>query len=320
MNKNAAILVAGHTGLIGSAVTRQFQAQGYANLLLPTRHELELSDAAAVAAYFARHRPEYLVLAAGESGGIQRNQHFPADLMRPNLAIQAAVLEAAHTHGVKRTIFFASSCMYPKVCPQPMAEESLYSGHPEPTSIAYATAKMAGLQLCLAYNRQYGETRFIPVIPNSVYGPNDDFDPASGHVLSALLQRFHAASAATSREITLWGSGTPRREFLHADDLAAACLLLLDETLATPALPINIGPGTDVSIRELAEIIADVTGFAGQIVWDRDKPDGAPRKLLDSSRMRALGWTPRRSLQQGIQDLYDWYRQQPAHSSRKQPS
>jgi GDP-L-fucose synthase len=315
MDKNAPILIAGHTGLIGSAFTRLLEARGYDNLLLPGHAELELADAQAVDAYFARHRPEYVVLAAGQSGGILRNQHFPADLMRANLAIQSSVLEAAHRHQARRLIFFASSCMYPRECPQPMAEESLLSGQPEPTSIAYATAKLAGLQLCLAYNRQYGETRFIPVIPNSVYGPGDNFDPASGHVLSALLRRFHEAAQAGQAEIVLWGSGTPRREFLHADDLAEACLRLLQHEGEELPLPINVGPGQDVSIRDLAEAIAGATDYRGHIAWDAEKPDGAPRKLLDSSRIRALGWEPRVSLAQGIQELYAWYRRQVVSSS-----
>ncbi len=310
MDKNAPILVAGHTGLIGSAVKRRLTAGGYGNLLLPARAELELADAQAVDAYFARHRPEYVVLAAGQSGGILRNQRFPADLMRANLAIQSSVLEAAHKHRTHRLIFFASSCMYPRECPQPMAEENLLGGPPEPTSIAYATAKLAGLQLCLAYNRQYGETRFIPVIPNSVYGPGDDFDPASGHVLSALLRRFHEAVQAGQPEIVLWGSGTPRREFLHADDLAEACLRLLEHDGGELPLPINVGPGEDVSIRDLAGTIATATDYRGHIAWDAGKPDGAPRKLLDSTRMRTLGWEPRVPLEQGIQELYAWYRRQ----------
>ncbi len=315
MDKNATILVAGHTGLIGSAVTNRLISEGCSNLLLPTRAELELTDGLAVDRYFAKYRPNYVVLAAGQSGGILLNQRFPADLMRANLAIQSSVLEAAHKYRTHRLIFFASSCMYPKECPQPMAEESLLSGQPEPTSIAYATAKLAGLQLCLAYNRQYGETRFIPVIPNSVYGPGDNFDPDSGHVLSALMRRFHEATQTGKPEIMLWGSGTPRREFLHAGDLAEACLLLLQHEGGELSLPINVGPGEDVSICDLAEAIARATGYRGQIAWDPEKPDGAPRKLLDSSRMRALGWEPRISLEQGIQELYAWYRRQVIPSS-----
>ncbi|HRK37700.1 MAG TPA: GDP-L-fucose synthase [Burkholderiaceae bacterium] len=308
MEKSAPILIAGHTGLIGSAFTRLLESRGYTNLLLPGHTELELSDALAVDTYFARHHPEYVVLAAGQSGGIFRNQRFPADLMRANLAIQSSVLDVAQRHQVRRLIFFASSCMYPRECPQPMTEESLLSGQPEPTSIAYATAKLAGLQLCLAYNRQYGETRFIPVIPNSVYGPGDNFDPASGHVLSSLLFRFHLAAHTQQEEIVLWGSGTPRREFLHADDLAEAGLRLLQhEEKGLPPLPINVGPGQDVSIRDLATTIAGVTGYRGRITWDTEKPDGAPRKLLDSSRIRTLGWAPRIPLAEGIQELYAWY-------------
>lgn len=308
MDKNASIFVAGHNGMIGSAIVRKLNAEGYGNLLLAPHAELELSDATAVDAYFAQHKPEYVVLAAGQSGGILRNQNFPADLMRTNLAIQSAVIDAAHKHGSAKLLFFASSCMYPRECPQPMAEDLLMSGHPESTSIAYATAKMAGVQLCLAYNRQYGHTRFIPVIPNSVYGPGDNFDPSAGHVLSALIRRFHEAVEQGLKEITLWGDGTPRREFLHADDLASACLLLLRQVLPYSALPINVGPGKDVSIHELAEQIASAAGFEGALHWDTSKPNGAPRKLLDSSRILALGWQPKISLDQGIRDLYHWYR------------
>lgn len=308
MDKNASIFVAGHTGMIGAAIVRKLRAEGYDNLLLPSHAELELSDATAVDVYFAEHKPEYVVLAAGQSGGILRNQNFPADLMRANLAIQSAVIDAAHKYDAAKLLFFASSCMYPRECPQPMAEELLMSGHPEPTSIAYATAKLAGVQLCLAYNRQYGHSRFIPVIPNSVYGPGDNFDPSAGHVLSVLIRRFHEAVEQGSEDITLWGDGTPCREFLHADDLAAACLLLLQQDVPYSALPMNIGPGKDVSIGELARLIAIATGFKGAVCWDTSKPNGAPRKLLDSSRILALGWQPNISLDQGIRDLYHWYR------------
>jgi GDP-L-fucose synthase len=306
---DAKIHVAGHRGLIGSAVVRALELQGYNNLVYRSRAELDLADDAAVARFFARERPEYVVLAAGRVGGIIVNRDFPADFITENLAIQLNVMRAARNAGVRRLIFFASSCMYPKRAQQPMAEHLLLTGMPEETSMAYAISKLAGLQMCLAYNRQYGGQRFVPVIPNSVYGANDNFDPASGHVLSALIHRFHAAKARGDATVTLWGSGTPRREFLYADDLAEACLMLLDADLSQVELPLNIGPGEDVSIAELASLVARVVGFKGSIEWDRSKPDGTMRKLLDSGRVRGLGWRPATALEAGIRSTYDWYRE-----------
>jgi len=307
MDKDARIYIAGHTGLIGSAVSRCLAGAGFSRLLQPTHAELELSDADAVRRYFEQHRPDYVVLAAGQVGGIIQNQTYPADLITNNLAIQLNVIKIAHAAGVRRLLFFASSCMYPRECAQPMSEDMLLTGKPEPTSMAYAAAKLAGVQMCLAYNQQFGETRFIPLIPNSVYGPNDDFNPGSSHVLSALLHRFHEAMTSGAREVTLWGSGTPRREFIHADDLAAACLMLLSTPIFDVPLPINVGSGKDISIQELAEKAAKVTGFSGNIRWDTSKPDGAPRKLLDSSRIQGLGWSPSIDLERGLEDTYRWY-------------
>ncbi len=301
------IYVAGHRGLIGSAVHRALVAKGHPDLVVRTRAELELRDGAAVEAFFASERPDYVVLAAGRVGGIVVNRDFPADFISDNLAIQGNVIGAAQRHGVRRLVFFASSCMYPRECPQPMGEDLLLTGKPEPTSMAYAISKLAGMEMCLAQNRQHGGLRFVPVIPNSVYGPNDDFDPATGHVLSSLVRKFHEAKAKRARAVGLWGTGSPRREFLYADDLATACLRLLDADLAGVPLPLNIGPGEDVSIAELAAIVARVTGFDGAIEWDRSKPDGAPRKLLDSTRMRALGWAPSTPLEDGIRRTYQWY-------------
>lgn len=301
------IYVAGHRGLIGSAVHRALSAAGHGDVVVRTREELELRDGAAVEAFFASERPDYVVFGAGRVGGIVVNRDFPADFISDNLAIQGNVIGAARRHGVRRLLFFASSCMYPRECPQPMAEDLLLTGKPEPTSMAYAISKLAGMEMCLAQNRQHGGVRFVPVIPNSVYGPNDDFDPATGHVLSSLVRKFHEAKVKGAPSVGLWGTGSPRREFLYADDLAAACVRLLDTDLAGVPLPLNIGPGEDVSIAELAAIVASVVGFDGAIEWDRSKPDGAPRKLLDSARMRALGWAASTSLEDGIRRTYQWY-------------
>lgn len=310
MDKNSRVFVAGHGGLVGSAFMRRLQAQGYRNLITRPRSELELSDHAAVFDFFRQERPEYVVLAAGKVGGIMENKTFPGDFITRNLDIQLNVFKAALEFQVRRLVFFGSSCMYPRECSQPMNEEQLLTGKPEPTSIAYAISKLAGIQMCLSYNEQYGQGRFIPMIPNSVYGPNDNFDPAAGHVLSALINRFHAARERGDEQVVLWGTGSPRREFLFADDLVNASLILLQGDLQNVEMPINVGPGEDVSIRELAELVAEVVGYQGQLGWDTSKPDGTPRKLLDSSRMKALGWIPQTSLREGIQETYRWYLQQ----------
>jgi GDP-L-fucose synthase len=307
MNKVAKIFVAGHTGLIGSALVRRLKGIGFDNLLLAKHADLELTDALAVDRFFDAHSPEYVILAAGRVGGIVENQTYPADFMNANLAIQLNVLKAAHRSGVRKLILFASSCMYPRQCPQPMPETALLSGHPEPTSLAYAISKLAGLQMCLAYNHQYGEQRFIPVIPNSAFGPNDNFDPKSGHVLSALIRRFHEARETGAQRLTLWGSGTPRREFIHTNDIADACIALLSGDTSTLALPLNLGTGRDISIRELAEAIARVVCYTGAIEWDTSKPDGAPRKLLDSSRLSRFGWEPAVDFEEGLKGTYQWY-------------
>ncbi len=307
LNDQDSLYIAGHTGLIGSALVRRLQARGHSNMLLRTHAELELTDHAAVDRFFDTHKPAYVLLAAGRVGGIVENQTYPADFIDTNLSIQLNVLRAAHRNGVRKLILFGSSCMYPRECPQPMPEESLLSGTPEPTSLAYAVAKLAGVQMCLAYNKQYGEQRFIPVIPNSAYGPNDNFDPKSGHVLSVLIRRFHEAKQQQAPGITLWGSGNPRREFVYADDIADACIWLLGRDEPLPDLPLNIGVGADYSIRELAEAIAEMQGYRGTIIWDTSRPDGAPRKLLDSSRIQALGWKASTSFKEGLHNTYQWY-------------
>jgi GDP-L-fucose synthase len=307
MRTTSKIYVAGHTGLIGSAVLRRLEHGGYHRVVTKPHCELELTDYLAVERFFHDVRPEYVVLAAGRVGGIVENQTYPADFMTANLAIQLNVLRAAHLTGVKKLIFFASSCMYPRECPQPMSETALFSGYPEPTSLAYAVSKLAGMQMCLAYNQQYGEKRFIPIIPNSAFGPNDNFDPKSGHVLPALIRRFHEAKVAGAPKVTLWGSGNPRREFIHADDIADACITLLERDTSQLQFPLNLGTGKDVSIRELASMIADVVGYKGRLEWDTSKPDGAPRKLLDSSRLLAFGWKPKVDLIAGLKSTYRWY-------------
>jgi GDP-L-fucose synthase len=307
MDKSSRIYVAGHNGLIGSAVKRALERGSFSNVITASHLDLELTDAQAVESFFSNVRPEYVVLAAGRVGGIVANQSYPADFLSSNLAIQLNVLSAAHRAGVRKLILFASSCMYPRQCPQPMPETALFSGLLEPTSLAYAVSKLAGMQMCISFNQQYGEKRFIPVIPNSAYGPNDNFQPESGHVLSALIRRFHEAKEAKAPSIKLWGSGNPRREFIHADDIAAACLSLLEGDTSQLQFPLNLGTGKDFSIRELAETIANIVGYYGKLEWDTSKPDGAPQKLLDSSRLLAFGWRPKVEFTTGLQSTYQWY-------------
>ncbi len=307
MDRKSRIYVAGHTGLIGSAIMRRLDRAGFDETITAPRSDLELTNAESVDRFFDRTKPEYVVLAAGRVGGIVENQTRPADFMDTNLGIQLNVLRAAHRAGVRKLILFASSCMYPRECPQPMSETALFSGYPEPTSLAYAVSKLAGMQMCLAYNQQFGEKRFIPVIPNSAYGPNDNFDPKSGHVLSVLIRRLHEAKETGASSVTLWGSGNPRREFVHADDIASACLALLEGDTSQLQFPLNLGTGKDFSIRELADAIAGVVGYTGTLEWDTSKPDGAPRKLLDSTRLLAFGWQPTVDFAAGLKSAYRWY-------------
>jgi GDP-L-fucose synthase len=307
MKNDAVIYVAGHAGLIGSAVVRRLERDGCRGLITRGRSQLDLQDGGRVAEFFDEVHPDYVVLAAGRVGGIIENQTFPADFMDENISIQLNVLKAARKVGVRRLILFGSSCMYPRECFQPMAEDALLSGKPEPTSLPYAISKLAGMYMCLAYNKQDCDTRFIPVIPNSAYGPHDNFNPKSGHVLSALMSRFHQAKVSGAESVMLWGSGAPRREFIHADDVADACIHLLTQDNAALDLPLNIGVGSDVSIKELAELIAGVVGYNGRIEWDLTKPDGAPRKLLDSARIQSLGWKPNVGLAEGLAHTYQWY-------------
>lgn len=312
-SKDAAIYVAGHRGLVGSAVVRRLEAEGFTNVLVRTRAELDLRDGAAVEAFFAEHRPEYVVSAAAKVGGILANDTFPADFIGDNLAIQTNVLRAAHRFGVRRLVFLGSSCIYPKHAPQPIREEHLLTGPLEPTNEWYAVAKIAGVKLCQAYRKQYGDD-FVSLMPCNLYGPNDSFDPETSHVLPALLRKFHEAKREGEPDapVTLWGSGTPRREFLFSEDLADACLFVLrqpEERLfgVAPDGMLNVGTGEDLTIRALAGMIRDVVGSESPLVWDRSKPDGTPRKLLDVSRMRALGWRPKTPLPEGLRRLYAWY-------------
>ena len=307
MKKQSRIFVAGHRGLVGSAIQRGLERQGYSGLLLRTRRELDLFDASAVDDFFSSHRPEYVFLAAARVGGILANNSFPADFLRENLAIQSNLIDASYRHGVERLLFLGSSCIYPQVAPQPIREEYLLSGELEPTNRPYALAKIAGIEMCWSYNRQYG-TRYLAAMPTNIYGPNDNFDLHTSHVLPALIRKMLNARDEGRKEAVVWGTGTPRREFLFSDDLAEACIYLMN--LSDPALNsmlnadaapiINIGCGEDISIRDLAELVARVVGFEGRLVFDSTRPDGTPRKLLDVSRMRSLGWTAKIQLEDGI--------------------
>jgi GDP-L-fucose synthase len=308
MHPNSRIYIAGHRGLVGSAIVRSLQRQGYTNLLLKTRAELDLLNTGAVNDFFTDERPEHVVFAAAKVGGILANDTYPADFIRDNLILQTNLIEASRIHGVQRLLFLGSSCIYPRLAPQPIKEEYLLTGPLEPTNRPYALAKIAGIEMCWSYNRQYG-TKYLAAMPTNLYGPNDNFDLASSHVLPALIRKTAEAIRGNASEVAVWGSGTPRRELLYADDLAQACTFLmnLDEarynSLLTEDAPplINIGTGEDVTIRELAETVARVLGFQGRLRFDTTKPDGTPRKLLDVTRLHNLGWHHTTTLEQGIQ-------------------
>jgi GDP-L-fucose synthase len=297
MKLDARIYVAGHRGLVGSALWRELERQGYTRLLGRTRRELDLLDAAAVRKFFAEEKPEYVFIAAAKVGGILANQNQPAEFLLENLKIQNNLIENARLAGVRKLLFLGSSCIYPKMAPQPLKEEYLLTGPLEPTNEWYAVAKIAGIKLCQACRRQYGSD-FISVMPTNLYGKNDNYDLQSSHVLPALIRKFHEAKMAGAKQVTCWGTGKPLREFLHADDLAAACVFLMGRYSEEQI--INIGYGSDLSIMELAQMVRRVTGFKGEIVWDASKPDGTPRKLMDSSRIFALGWKPKIDLETGI--------------------
>jgi GDP-L-fucose synthase len=304
MNSDSKIFVAGHRGLVGSAIVRRLQAQGCTNLIVRTRSELDLRDQVQVNRFFAEQRPEYVFLAAAKVGGIYANSTYPADYIRDNLSIQTNVIDAAYRSQVRKLLFLGSSCIYPKHAPQPIVEESLLTGPLEPTNEWYAIAKIAGLKMCQAYRAQYGFNA-ISVMPTNLYGPGDNFDLQNSHVLPALIRKIHTAKVTGAPVVEVWGTGTPRREFLHVDDLADACVRLME--IYDDPMPVNIGWGEDITIADLARLIAEIVGFEGEVKYDTSKPDGTPRKLLDVSRLRALGWSPKISLRDGIAQTYRWY-------------
>ena len=301
MQQDSKIFVAGHRGMVGSAIVRRLQDEGFSNLILRSSDELDLTDQKAVEEFFEITKPEYVFLAAAKVGGIVANNTYRAEFLYNNLMIETNVIHQSHVHGVKKLLFLASSCIYPKFADQPLKESSLLTGALEPTNEPYAIAKIAGVKLCENYNRQYG-SNFISVMPTNLYGPNDNYDLNTSHVLPALLRKFHEAKQGGLPSVEVWGSGTPMREFLHVDDLADACVFLMKEY--TGNIAVNVGTGIDLSIKKLAEMIRDVTGFTGEIIWDTDKPDGTPRKLLDVSLIASLGWRHTISIEEGIRSVY----------------
>lgn len=310
MELRARIYVAGHRGLVGSAIKRTLDAQGFERVIVRTRDELDLLDQSAVRRFFAEERTEYVFLAAAKVGGIRANASYPADFLYQNLLIQAHVIQAAHEYGVKKLLFLGSSCIYPKFAPQPIREEYLLSGGLEPTNEPYALAKIAGIKLCEAYHRQWG-ANFLAVMPTNLYGPHDNFDLESSHVLPALLRKFHEAKARSAPEVEVWGTGKPRREFLFVDDLADACVYLMKGFDYADIGPfVNIGTGTDLAIGELALLVRQIVGYQGKVVFNPEKPDGTPRKLLDVTKLANLGWRASTPLEAGIRKTYEWYLQQ----------
>jgi GDP-L-fucose synthase len=304
LKKSDSIFVAGHHGMVGSAMMRRLEAEGFSNVVTRDSSELDLIDETGVVKFFTEQKPAFVILAAAKVGGIKANNDYPVEFLLENLRIQNNVIRTAYQTGVRKLLFLGSSCIYPKFAPQPIPESALLTGPLEPTNEAYAVAKIAGVKLCQAYAREYG-ANFISVMPTNLYGPNDNFDLETSHALAALLRKAHEAKKRNEKKLIVWGTGKPRREFLHVDDLAVACLLLL-EKYDSPEI-INIGCGEDVTIRELVEVICDVVGFDGELVWDNTKPDGTPRKLLDISRIRALGWQPAITLRNGIAQTYEWF-------------
>src|SRR5436190_5592256 len=310
VDKSDKIFIAVHRGLVGSALVRKLEQDGFTNLVMRDRTTLDLRNAEAVDAFFAAETPALAILAAAKVGGIKANNDLPVEFLVDNLQVQNNFIRAAHENGVRKLLFLGSSCIYPKHAPQPMPETALLSGPLEPTNEAYAIAKIAGIKLCQAYDREYG-ANFISAMPTNLYGPNDNFDLGTSHVFAALLRKAHEAKAAGAREIVVWGSGKLRREFLHVNDLASACLFLL-ENYDSPEI-INVGCGEDISIRELAVVICDIVGFTGELAWDGTKPDGTPRKLLDVTKLHNLGWHATIPLRDGIAQTYDWFLKNVAH-------
>ncbi len=305
MEKDAKVYVAGHKGLVGSAIIHKLKSEGYINIATTTRRELDLTRQAEVEHFFDVEKPQYVILAAAKVGGIHANINYPAEFIYENIAIQTHLIDCSYHHNVKKLLFFGTACSYPRQCPQPMKEEYLLSGYLEPTNEPYAVAKIAGIKMCQAYNRQYG-TNFICAVPTNIYGPNDNFDLWGSHVISALIRKFHEAKAKGLASVEVWGSGRPCREFIYVDDLAEACLFLMlnyDDSEI-----INVGVGEDVSIKELSLLIKEAVGYEGDIVFDTTKPDGVPKKLLDSSKIRSLGWTAKTTLKDGIAKTYEWYK------------
>ena len=304
IKKDSPIYVAGHTGLVGSSIVRKLKAEGFTRIITRTSEELDLTRQQDVEAFFHEHKPAYVFMAAAKVGGIWANNTYRGEFIYTNLAIEANVIHSAHLNQVTKLLFLGSSCIYPKHCPQPMKEKHLLSGYLEETNEPYAIAKIAGIKLCEAYNRQYG-TDYISVMPTNLYGPHDNFDLETSHVLPALIRKFHNAITKGRKHVVVWGTGNPRREFLFVEDLADACLYLMGHYTGDEI--INVGVGEDISIRELAELIARVVGFKGELRYDTSKPDGTPQKLLDVSKLRALGWQARTSLEDGIKRTYQWY-------------
>ena len=311
MKSNSRIYVAGHRGLVGSAIIRSLKQRGFENLITRTHAELELMDAVAVKDFFEQAKPEYVFLAAAKVGGIHANSTYPADFMRENLIVQTNVIHESWRQGVVKLLFLGSSCIYPKLCPQPIKEEYLLSGELEKTNDAYALAKIAGIKTCQSYNQQHG-THFISAMPTNLYGVNDNFHPENSHVLPALIRRFHEAKLANIESISIWGTGTSRREFLHSDDLADAVLFLMENYDDSEI--VNVGCGKDQTIKELAETIQEVVGYTGHLKFDSTRPDGTPQKILDISKINSLGWKPTISLREGLKQVYQWYTEQ-YHSS-----
>ena len=311
MKSNSRIYVAGHRGLVGSAIIRSLKQRGFENLITRTHAELELMDAVAVKDFFEQAKPEYVFLAAAKVGGIHANSTYPADFMRENLIVQTNVIHESWRQGVVKLLFLGSSCIYPKLCPQPIKEEYLLSGELEKTNDAYALAKIAGIKTCQSYNQQHG-THFISAMPTNLYGVNDNFHPENSHVLPALIRRFHEAKLANVESISIWGTGTPRREFLHSDDLADAVLFLMENYDDSEI--VNVGCGKDQTIKELAETIQEIVGYTGHLKFDSTRPDGTPQKILDISKINSLGWKPTISLREGLKEVYQWYTEQ-YHSS-----